>query len=90
VVTACHYACSQNRKQQQVLAFRDLSERELEVLARVAEGKSNAEIAAQLSLSEKTVGHHVSTILSKLNLSNRIEAAIYAVRHHIEDHLPEH
>jgi DNA-binding NarL/FixJ family response regulator len=76
-------------KQQQALAFRDLSERELEVLARLSEGKSNAEIAAQLSLSEKTVGHHVSAILSKLNLSNRIEAAIYAVRHHIEEHLPE-
>ena len=65
-------------------AFRDLSERELDVLALVAEGKTNAEIAAQLSLSEKTVGNHVSTILSKLNLTNRIEAATYAVRNHIE------
>ncbi len=65
-------------------AFRELSERELDVLALVAEGKTNAEIAAQLSLSEKTVGHHVSTILSKLNLTNRIEAATFAVRNHIE------
>ena len=65
-------------------AFRELSERELDVLALVAEGKTNAEIAAQLNLSEKTVGHHVSTILSKLNLTNRIEAATYAVRNHIE------
>lgn len=76
-------------RQQQAQAFRDLSERELQVLNLVAEGKSNAEIAAQLSLSEKTAGHHVSAILSKLGLSNRIEAATYAVRHHIEDHLPE-
>jgi DNA-binding NarL/FixJ family response regulator len=76
-------------RQQQAQAFHDLSEREFEVLALVAEGKSNAEIAAQLSLSEKTVGHHVSAILSKLDLSNRVEAATFAVRHHIEDHLPE-
>ena len=65
-------------------AFRELSERELDVLALVADGKTNAEIAAQLYLSEKTVGNHVSTILSKLNLTNRIEAATYAVRNHIE------
>jgi DNA-binding NarL/FixJ family response regulator len=78
----------ETERQQQGLAFRDLSERELEVLALVADGKSNAEIAAGLSLSEKTVGHHVSAILSKLGLSNRIEAATYAVRHHIEDYLP--
>lgn len=65
-------------------SFRELSERELDVLALVAEGKTNAEIAAQLNLSEKTVGNHVSAILSKLNLTNRIEAATYAVRNHIE------
>lgn len=65
-------------------AFRDLSERELQVLALVAEGKTNAEIAEALMLSEKTVRNHVSIILSKLNLTNRIEAATYAVRHHIE------
>jgi DNA-binding NarL/FixJ family response regulator len=79
----------ESERQQQSQAFRDLSERELEVLALVAEGKSNPEIAAQLSLSEKTVGHHVSAILSKLGLSNRIEAAVYAVRHHVEDYLPD-
>lgn len=73
---------------QQAMAFRDLSDREFEVLALIAEGRSNPEIAARLSLSEKTVGHHVSTILAKLNLTNRIEAATYAVRHHIEEHLP--
>lgn len=68
----------------QSLAFRDLSERELQVLALVAEGKTNAEIADALILSEKTVRNHVSTILSKIGLTNRIEAATYAVRHHIE------
>jgi DNA-binding NarL/FixJ family response regulator len=70
-------------------AFRDLSERELAILALVAEGKTNAEIAAALFLSEKTARNHVSTILEKLDLTNRIEAATYAVRHHIERFVPE-
>ena len=65
-------------------AFRDLSEREMQVLQLVAEGRSNAEIGKELHLSPTTVRNHVSTILSKLGLSNRIEAAIYAVRNHIE------
>lgn len=65
-------------------AFRELSRRECEVLALVAMGKSNPEIAERLMLSEKTVSHHVSTILSKLGLTNRIEAATYAVRHHLD------
>jgi DNA-binding NarL/FixJ family response regulator len=64
-------------------AFRDLSRRELEVLLLVSQGKSNREIAEGLSLSEKTVRNHVSNLLSKLNMSNRIELATYAVKHHI-------
>ncbi|MDZ4720881.1 MAG: response regulator transcription factor [Roseiflexaceae bacterium] len=71
-------------------AFHDLSERELAVLALIAEGKTNAEIAEVLMLSEKTARNHVSTILEKLHLTNRIEAATYAVRHHIERFLPDH
>lgn len=71
----------------QAAAFRNLSAREMEVLAEVAKGKSNNEIAATLNLSEKTVRNHVSAILTKLGLSNRIEAATYAVRHDIERHL---
>jgi DNA-binding NarL/FixJ family response regulator len=69
-------------------AFRGLSEREIEVLALVAGGKTNAEIARVLSLSEKTVGNHVSAVLSKLAVTNRIEAATYAVRHHLERYRP--
>lgn len=65
-------------------AFQNLSIREIEVLALVSEGKSNAQIAQTLNLSEKTVGHHVSAIIAKLGFTNRIEAATYAVRHHIE------
>ncbi len=78
----------QSEMDRQAAAFRDLSEREMEVLAQVAKGKSNPEIAAALSLSTKTVRNHVSSILAKLGLSNRIEAATYAVRHDIEHHLP--
>lgn len=70
-------------------AFHGLSERELTVLALVAEGKTNAQIAEALILSEKTARNHVSAILEKLELTNRIEAATYAVRHHIERFLPE-
>jgi two-component system, NarL family, response regulator DevR len=72
----------------QTAAFRDLSPREMEVLAEVAKGLSNNEIAAVLNLSEKTVRNHVSAILNELGLNNRIEAATYAVRHDIERHLP--
>jgi DNA-binding CsgD family transcriptional regulator len=52
-----------------------LTRRELEVLDLVAEGLTNAEIAARLVISEKTVGHHVSAILGKLGVSSRYEAA---------------
>ncbi len=74
----------QARQDSQAAAFKDLSERELEVLALVAEGKTNNEIADVLILSEKTVRNHVSVILSKLGMTNRIEAATFAVRHNIE------
>ncbi len=68
-------------------AFRDLSDRELEVLAELTRGKTNAEIAEILFLSEKTVRNHVSAILEKLHLTNRVELATYAVEHHIFDRL---
>jgi two-component system, NarL family, response regulator DevR len=71
------------------LAFQGLSKREIEVLALVSEGKSNAKIARALNLSEKTVGNHISTIFEKLGVANRVEAATYAVRHHIERHRPD-
>ena len=58
----------------------DLSERELEVLRLVAQGKDNAEIARELFLSPKTVKNHISSILRKLQMESRIEAALYAVK----------
>ena len=60
--------------------FNELSERELEVLKLIADGKSNAEMAEQLVLSEKTIKGHVSNILSKLHLADRTQAAVYAWR----------
>lgn len=68
-------------------AFRDLARRELEILAEVARGKSNAAIAHGLNLSEKTVSNYVSRILEKLRLSNRIELATYAVEHRLDERL---
>ena len=59
----------------------DLTPRELEVLAHIAQGQSNHEIALSLSISEKTVKTHVSNILSKLHLYDRTQAAIYAHKH---------
>ena len=64
-------------------AFRDLSDREMDVLVHLAKGKTNAEIGALLNLSEKTVGNYVSNMFEKLQLSNRIELAAYAYQHHL-------
>jgi NarL family two-component system response regulator LiaR len=58
----------------------ELSDRELEVLKLIADGLSNAEIAAKLVLSEKTVKGHVSNILGKLHLADRTQAAVFAWR----------
>jgi NarL family two-component system response regulator LiaR len=57
-----------------------LTERELEVLKLVAQGLSNEEIAETLTISEGTVGKHVSNILNKLHLANRTQMALYALR----------
>jgi NarL family two-component system response regulator LiaR len=57
-----------------------LTEREKEVLKEVALGKSNQEIADDLVLSERTVRTHITNILSKLQLSNRTQAALFAIR----------
>jgi len=63
----------------------DLTERELEVLRLIAQGKSNKDISDDLVLSEKTVKTHVSNILQKLHLSDRTQAAVYALRQKIVD-----
>ena len=58
----------------------ELSDREVEVLKLIANGKDNAVIAGELHISPKTVKNHISNILMKLQIDNRIQAAVYAVR----------
>lgn len=60
--------------------FTELTDREMEILRLVADGRSNAEIATELVISQKTVKSHVSNILSKLQLADRTQAAVYAWR----------
>ncbi|WP_442599006.1 response regulator [Neobacillus sp. D3-1R] len=58
----------------------DLTKRELDVLLEIAKGKSNKEIASSLFITEKTVKTHVSNVLAKLNLQDRTQAALFAVK----------
>ncbi|MDX6510988.1 MAG: hypothetical protein QOE36_492 [Gaiellaceae bacterium] len=58
----------------------ELSDREIQVLKLIANGKDNAMIAGELHISPKTVKNHISNILMKLQIDNRIQAAVYAVR----------
>jgi len=64
-------------------ALEQLTSRELEVLRLIARGCENAEIAAALAISPSTAKNHVSSILGKLGLPNRIQAAIYAIRNEL-------
>ncbi len=64
-------------------ALAQLTEREREVLALLGRGMTNKEIATQLSISEKTAKFHVSSILGKLNLNDRTQAALFAVKHQV-------
>lgn len=66
-----------------------LTEREMQILVLIAQGKTNKEIAEKIFLSEKTVRNYVSSLLDKLNLSTRTEAATYAVKHHIGEDFSE-
>jgi DNA-binding NarL/FixJ family response regulator len=74
-------------QKEEAAAFTDLTTQEMQVLALIAEGKTNREIAETLFLSEGTVRNYVSSILSKLSVSNRAEAAAYAIQHHLKDYL---
>jgi len=64
-------------------AFKMLTEQEAKIMALVARGHTNREIAGELYLSEKTIRNYVSSILGKLGLSHRAQAAAYAVEHRL-------
>ena len=74
-------------KNEEASAFSHLSQQEKHVLLLVSEGRTNREIAKQLFLGEGTVRNYVSSILSKLNVNNRPEAAAYAVEHNLKEYI---
>jgi DNA-binding NarL/FixJ family response regulator len=74
-------------KEEEASAFSSLTQQEKHVLLLVSEGKTNREIAKALFLGEGTVRNYVSSILSKLGVSNRAEAAAYAVEHNLRDYI---
>jgi two-component system response regulator DevR len=74
-------------KEEEASAFSSLTQQEKHVLLLVSEGKTNREIAKALFLGEGTVRNYVSSILSKLGVSNRAEAAAFAVEHNLRDYL---
>ena len=79
----------QNLRERSGDKFQDLTEREMRVLVEITDGKTNPQIAAALAVSEQTVCNDINTIIDKLGVSNRFEAAIYAMRHKIKFYLPE-
>jgi DNA-binding NarL/FixJ family response regulator len=74
-------------REEEASAFAELTQQEMHVLQLVSEGRTNRQIAEMLFLGEGTVRNYVSSILSKLNVRNRAEAAAYAVEHNLKDYL---
>jgi DNA-binding NarL/FixJ family response regulator len=73
---------------QRAAAFNELTPQELAVLSLVAHGLTNRQIAVKLYLGEGTVRNYVSSVLAKIGVSNRAEAAAYAVKHNIDEIVP--
>jgi len=69
----------------QAAVHEELTEREMEVLRLIAQGKSNQEIADELFIGVKTVKFHVTNLLAKLGLEDRTQAAIYALKNGLTD-----
>jgi two-component system nitrate/nitrite response regulator NarL len=63
----------------------DLTPRELQIVSAIAAGYANKEIASRLSVSEHTVKHHLSSIFDKLGVTNRLEVALFAIKHQLVD-----
>ena len=75
-----HSFGQEQKRKQPGLAYHELTQRELEVLQRAVDGLSNKEIAAKLVISEKTVKNHIANIFSKLQVNDRTQAILYALR----------
>lgn len=60
-----------------------LTKREMEILKRIADGMLNKEIAVCLNISERTVKNHISNIFKKIDVSDRTQAAVFAIKNHI-------
>jgi DNA-binding NarL/FixJ family response regulator len=73
---------------QHTAAFANLTSQELAVLALVADGLTNRQIAIKLYLGEGTVRNYVSSVLAKIGAANRAEAAAYAVKNNIREQFP--
>ncbi len=73
---------------QNIAAFAELTSQELAVLALVAQGLTNRQIAIKLYLGEGTVRNYVSSVLAKIGVANRAEATAYAIKHNIHDLIP--
>jgi len=80
---------SQLERNKDSAIFAELSTQEIRVLALIADGLTNREIAGKLFLGEGTVRNYVSNVLSKLHLANRAEAAAFAVTHKIKDYVSQ-
>jgi len=76
-------------KQEEASAFSHLSDNEKKVLIHVSEGKTNQKISLELFLGEGTIRNYVSSILFKLHVKNRAEAAAFAVENNLKDYLPK-
>ncbi|MRH44055.1 response regulator [Aquibacillus halophilus] len=74
---------SKMRKKKEIILHQSLTAREMEILLLIAAGKTNQEIADELFIALKTAKVHVSNILSKLEIQDRTQAAIYAYKHEL-------
>lgn len=87
-LTNCLFAeVRRSLRKEEIAAFEALSNKEMRVLQGIAQGKTNREIGEQLFLSEGTIRNYVSHILAKLEVSNRAEAAAYAIQHRLQNYL---
>ena len=76
-------AMEKNKEKENIVTETILTRRELDVLKLIAQGFYNKEIADELSISEKTVKNHVSRLFKKINVSDRTQAAVYAIKNNI-------